>query len=155
MSSGSNIRLEGQGNDGLDNGREHKSPCPPGVGNVHSDFATGLWWEGGGEAFAVVVSSGLDPVGNLGGGLEGRLVGGVVVLEVVEAAIEGLSSQKGCARLVVRNFGKNGSREGRLAMGCINKCWRWRRESLAARGVTWQRRVGWATAGLDAQLRPI
>lgn len=38
------------------------------------------------------------------------------------AAIEGLSSQKGCARLVVRNFDKNGSREGRLATDCISRC---------------------------------
>jgi hypothetical protein len=98
-----NVRLQGKSDDGLGNGRQHEGPCPPAVREIHPRCAAHLRWEGGGEALTVVVSSGLRAVGERWLRHLGRIGGGVAVGSVV--AIEGLTSQEGCARLVVRNFG--------------------------------------------------
>lgn len=106
-----NVRLERQGDDGLQYGDEHKGPCPFGVGDVHPGRAADGWWQGGGEAFALVVSA------RRGG--KGRLAGWVVVGVGSKVAVERLTSQEGCARLVARNFGKGVSRRWRLGHGDI------------------------------------
>lgn len=67
--------------------------------------------EGGGEALTVVVATRRRAVGDVRGAL--GLVCGVVIVGA-EVQIAGLASQEGCACLVVRNFGRKSSREGRL-----------------------------------------
>lgn len=102
------VRLEGQRDDGLANGGEHKGPRPPGVGDVHPGRASHRRGQGGGKAFAVVVA----PRAGVEGGLlllERGLVGRVCVGR--EGAIEGLTSQEGCSGLVGRNFGRGQPRE--------------------------------------------
>jgi len=88
------IRFEGEGDDGLGDGRYHKGPCPLGVWDVHSALATDYGRELCGEAFAVMVSARL----------------GLVRLWWVVAAIKRLASEEGCSCLVVRNFGGMSSR---------------------------------------------
>ena len=77
------VRLESEGDADLADGREHESPGPARVGNVHPRRASYDGWKGGGEAFAVVIPPRL--------GIEGlRLVwrwirrGGIGRLVVVE-----------------------------------------------------------------------
>lgn len=109
------VRLEGEGHDGLEHGDQHERPCPLCIWDIHSGCATSLGRELSGEAFAVVVAPGLGV--ELGRRLlEGRRVleGWLVVLVGVVVLIEWLTSQEGCAGLVVRNFGRMSSREGRL-----------------------------------------
>jgi hypothetical protein len=105
------IRFESQRDDGLDDGREHERPCPPAVGDVHPGCATDGLGECGGEAFAVVVTSRRRTVGDVRLGVLGLIsrVGGVVWVVV---QIDGLTSQEGCARLVVRNFGRVAAAKG-------------------------------------------
>jgi hypothetical protein len=101
--TGGGVRFKGKSDDGLQNGREHEGPRPSAVGYVHPGCATDCGWQRGGEALAVVVSSRLRAVGDVRRRAL-RLVGRVCVGSVVP--VEGLSSQEGCARLVVRNFGR-------------------------------------------------
>lgn len=115
-----NIRFEGHGDDALENGREGKGPCPAGIGYVHPGRATDGRRQRGGEALAVVVAPRLRVERRLRGVLWLiRRVGGVV-------AIEGLTSQERRSCLVWRNFGRSGSREGRLN-GWICRVWGMRR----------------------------
>lgn len=104
------LRLEGQGDGDLDDGCHHERPCPPAVGDVHPGCAADGFWERGREAFAVVVASRLRAVGNVRRGAL-RVVRGAVVVRVV-VLIERSTSQEGCARLVVRNFGRVSAARG-------------------------------------------
>lgn len=60
----------------------------------------------------VVVTPRLRAVGDVGSRALGLVCGVVVGAEV---QIDGLASKEGCAGLVVRNFGRESSRDGRLA----------------------------------------
>lgn len=50
------VRLEGDADDGLEDGGQHEGPCPAGARPVHSGGAADGRREGGGEALAVVVA---------------------------------------------------------------------------------------------------
>ena len=106
--SGGDVRLEGKGDTGLENGGYHECPSPPAVRHVHPGSAADSWRQGGGEALAVVISSGRRV-----GGMRRRALGLVRRVGVgSEVSVEWLSSQEGCARLVMRNFGRVAAAEG-------------------------------------------
>jgi hypothetical protein len=87
-----------------------------------------------------VVASGRRAVGNVGRGRVG-VVGGVVVGR--EAPVKGLSSQEGCPRLVVRNFGRVAAAMGGWSED-IGRVGRRVRAALAARTAVGRRVQGWS-----------
>lgn len=88
---GSDVRFEGEGDDGLGDGRQQEGPGPLCIWDVHSALPSRDWGKFCGEALAVVVAAWLGLIG--------------LRLWWVEAAIERLASEEGCSCLVVRNFG--------------------------------------------------
>jgi hypothetical protein len=144
------VRFQDKSDGGLADGRQHKGPCPGAVRKIHPGCAANGRRQSGGEALTVVVTSRLRAVGLRWLRHLGR-IGSVVVGSVV--AVEGLSSQKGCARLVVRNFGRVAAAMGGwrvdIESGRGGGGFTRLRRAQAASSVLGGRRQGWTPAETD------
>jgi hypothetical protein len=112
-----NVRFQGESYSGLGDGSQQEGPGPFGIWDIHYRGATNGWRQLGGKALALVISA-----------RYGRCVGLGAVRLRSEVAIERLTSEEGCSRLVGRNFGGIAAASGRQSPVVTRKfkchCWR-------------------------------